>query len=232
MFRSSIRPTEEPSRLDKLTQLQGLDNLGQQADSSRNTDLMHMLTTLYGIQHENAMQPEQLRALRASSAAKEYETGAAPQMTAADLALKGAQTSNLQANADATRKYDVPSLHELMLAHQGGTMPDPDYYKALHKVPGMEDVAVAGEKRMADAEASRAQERGIEEGRTGPLPANHIPDYARQDPEVQSMLRDQQKDKDFYKQGGGLDLGIQQDKLRRQVHPFIQGLKDLWTLGG
>lgn len=145
--------------------------MGQQADSGRSADLMHMLTTLYGIQHESQMQPEQLRALRASSAAKEYETSAAPAMGAAEVALKGAQTANQQSQADMTRKYDTPQLHDLMLMHASG-MPDSDYYGALTHVPGMEDIGASGMKRISDAEAKRVAERADDEARQHTPPPN------------------------------------------------------------
>lgn len=216
--------------IDRLAKLQALDTAQNQNDALQQHGALQLAQGLYGIQHENAMLPEQLRALQASTAAKEFENAQAPQNAETERALKTAQTANFQSNADAVRKYDQPTLHDVMSLWP--YLPDTDRYGMLGKVPGLGDVAAAGQKRISDADAARAKDRATEDMRNGavsPLKAG-IPEQYQSDPTIQNLLRDDARARNFYQPGGQLDLQLQQDKLNRQVHPFVQGLKDLWNL--
>lgn len=151
-------------RIDQLSQLQGLDNMAQQADSGRNADLMHMLSTLYGISHESAMQPEQLRALRASSAAKEYETSAAPQMTAADLALKGAQGRHLDAETGAMKEQEPDMKTGAMLVQLGYLKPE-DLMSMGQRSKTWKPAADSYFQRFNNEATQKAQARAEDESR-------------------------------------------------------------------
>jgi hypothetical protein len=136
----------QPSRLDKLQQLDSMDRGDDRGGGGQNNmaEMMHMLQTLYGIQHEQEQAPQQKQAAETEDAYKQ-----------AGIQRLNAETEHLQKPG----KYDVPDFKTLSEMHATGRMPDADYYTALTQSDPYKSIGEAGLKRISDAEAVRSAGR-------------------------------------------------------------------------
>lgn len=262
-----MQPHVPVDPIDRLQKLQNLDASQTQSDLLQQHGAMQMAQGLYGIQHEQQMLPEQLKALAASTAARQFETEKGQQelpeqlrgMRAenagrefqnqwaqpnaeAEYDLKNAQADNIRANAEATRKTDLPDPRMLEYGVQAGWWKPEDVVKTL---PGAyKGLTDSYTTRLNAENAEKAKARAEEENRLNPTTPKQlqIPDILKGDPETNRMIGEYGKPpslldnltNDFtHPQEAHNRLMLQQqqdqarDAVRRQVHPGIQFIYDM-----
>lgn len=235
-----------PTGLDRLQQLQDLDTADAHSNALQQQSLAHMLTSLYGIKHEQQFAPEQLRALSSSTNARDFETERASAMLPEQL--RGARAENAsrefgnqwaQPNAeseDALRRAQIERL-----TADTGEMKRPKLAEFLPFILGgqmkMEDVAPSmgapGESymsRLHTQNAAKAKEiHDIEHPPAAVIPPelqSSIPSQYANDPNIVKSLADlaaQQKG------SSPTDPGLIDARraAEMQVHPFAQFMRDM-----